>query len=186
MKRLAIALSLACAMALPAAAQESKPAAAPAAASDVKAQILRQIDDAEKKLTALAEATPAEKFAWRPAEGVRSTGEVFAHVAGGNYFLPTFWGAKVPEGIDPRGFEKAAGDKAGTIATLKKSYDYVRQVAGALPAADLDRAVKMFGRDAVVREVLLALATHSHEHLGQSIAYARMNKITPPWNARGE
>jgi uncharacterized damage-inducible protein DinB len=185
MKRLAVALSLACALALPAVAQESKPAAA-AAASDVRAQILRQIEDAEKKLIALAEATPVEKFAWRPAEGVRTTGEVFAHVAGGNYFLPTFWGAKVPEGVDPRGFEKSGSDKAKTIENLKKSYDYVRQAAQALPAADLDRAIKMFGRDAVVREVLLALATHSHEHLGQSIAYARMNKITPPWSQRGE
>jgi uncharacterized damage-inducible protein DinB len=188
MKRLAVALSLACAMALPAVAQETKPSTAPAApaASDVKAQILRQIEDAEKKLIALAEATPAEKFAWRPAEGVRSTGEVFAHVSGGNYFLPTFWGAKVPEGVDPRGFEKVGNDKAKTIENLKKSYDYVRQAAQALPTADLDRAIKMFGRDAVVREVLMALATHSHEHLGQSIAYARMNKITPPWSARGE
>ncbi|HEY9421899.1 MAG TPA: DinB family protein [Thermoanaerobaculia bacterium] len=183
---IAVALSLACALALPAAAQEKKEQTKPAASPDVRAEILRQIEDAEKKLVALAEATPAEKFAWRPAEGVRTTGEVLAHVAGANYFLPTFWGAKLPDGVDPRSFEKSGSDKAKTIETLKNSYGHLRQAAQALSAADLDRSVKLFGRDAVVREVLMVLASHSHEHLGQSIAYARMNKITPPWSQRGE
>lgn len=185
---IAVALSLACVLASPAAAQETmeKKEAMKPATADVRAEILRQIEDAEKKLVALAEATPAEKFAWRPAEGVRTTGEVLAHVAGANYFLPTFWGAKLPEGVNPRGFEKSGSDKAKTIDTLKKSYDHLRQAAQALSPADLDRSVKLFGRDAVVREVLMVLASHSHEHLGQSIAYARMNKITPPWSQRGE
>lgn len=185
MKRLAVALSLAFALAVSAGAQEGKPAAAPAAV-DAKAQILRQIEDAEKKLVALAEATPAEKFAWRPAEGVRSTGEVFAHVAGANYFLTTFWGAKIPEGIDPRSFEKSGADKAATVATLKNSFAYLRQAAQGLSASDLNRSIKLFGRDAAVSDALMTLATHAHEHLGQSIAYARMNKITPPWSQRGE
>ena len=185
---IAVALSLACALSLPAAAQETmqKKEEMKPATADVRAEILRQIEDAEKKLVALAEATPAEKFAWRPAEGVRTTGEVLAHVAAANYFLPTFWGAKMPEGLDPRGFEKSGSDKAKTVETLKNSYNHLRQVAQALSPADLDRSVKLFGRDAVVREVLMVLASHSHEHLGQSIAYARMNNITPPWSQRGE
>lgn len=182
---IAAALSLACALiAGPAAAQEKKEEKK-AAGADVKASILFQIKMAEDKLVQLAEATPADKFGWRPAEGVRSIGEVYAHVAGGNYFLPTFWGAKVPEGVDPRGFEKNGNDKAATIATLKKSFDYVRQVANALSADDLDRAIKFFGNDAHVMDALMALASHSHEHLGQAIAYARSNKIAPPWSARG-
>ncbi|MFP5286677.1 MAG: DinB family protein [Thermoanaerobaculia bacterium] len=161
-----------------ASAQEARPMAK----AGVKAEILRQIEDAEKKLVALAEAIPAEKYAWRPGEGVRSTGEVFAHVSGANYFLPTFWGAKMPEGIDPRSFEKDGADKAKTLATLKSSFEHARKAIGEIPEADLDKAVKLFGRDSNVREATLVVATHAHEHLGQAIAYARMNKVVPPWS----
>ncbi len=178
-----LALALAAA-ALPARAQDAK--AAEVKPAGVRAEIQRQIDDAQKKLVALAEAMPAEKFAWRPGEGVRSTGEVFAHVAGGNYFLPTFWGAKMPEGLDPRGFEKAGSDKAKTIDTLKSSFDHVRQAIAAVPDSDLDRTVKFFGQEGSVRAVMLILASHAHEHLGQSIAYARMNGVKPPWSGGGQ
>lgn len=187
---LALALTV---VALPARAQDNKPMGEKAEQKDTMkkeemktggemAAVLSQIDQAREKLVALAEATPADKFAWRPAEGVRSMGEVFAHVAGGNYFLPTFWGSKVPDGIDPRGFEKAGGDKAKTIDTLKKSFDHLKQQIQALSQADLDKQIKMFGRDATVRDTVLVLATHGHEHLGQAIAYARSNGIKPPWS----
>lgn len=177
---------------VPAMAQEAKPqpqaAAAPAAkpASGVKSDILWQIRDAEKKLIQLAEATPAEKFGWRPSEGVRTTGEVFMHVAGANYFLPTFWGGKMPEGIDARGFEKMGGDKAKVLETLKASFAHATQAVENLPEADLDRQIKMFGNDATVRMAALVVATHAHEHLGQSIAYARSNGVVPPWSRQGE
>ena len=185
-----LALALA---ALPAHAQDNKPMGEKAEQKDTMkkeetksggemAAVLAQIDEAQKKLVALAEATPADKFAWRPAEGVRSMGEVLAHVSGANYFLPTFWGSKIPDGVDPRGFEKAGGDKAKTVDTLKKSFDHLRQQLQALPAADLDKQIKMFGRDATVRDTVLVLATHGHEHLGQAIAYARVNGIKPPWS----
>ena len=154
------------------------------ASSAVRGEIVRQIEDAEKKLLALAEAMPAEKFAWRPAEGVRSVGEVFGHVSGGNYFLPTLWGGKIPEGVDPRGFEKAGGDKAKTVDALKKSFANVKQAIAATPNADLDKTAKLFGREGTVREAILIVATHAHEHLGQAIAYARMNGVAPPWSAQ--
>jgi hypothetical protein len=111
-------LSLLSLMSLPAFAHEEAKAAPGNAGGDVRGEILRQIEDAEKKLTALAEAMPAEKFGWRPAEKIRSVGEVFMHVAGGNYFLPTFWGVKVPEGTKPREFEPSGGDKAKVLATM--------------------------------------------------------------------
>jgi uncharacterized damage-inducible protein DinB len=151
--------------------------------SPVKAETLRLIDDAEKKLVALAEATPAEKYGWRPAEKVRSTGEVFLHVAGGNYFLASLAGTKPPEGINMREIEKEAGDKAKVIDALKKSFAHVRKVIESTSDADLDKTVKVFDHDGTVREVLLIIATHAHEHLGQAIAYARSNGITPPWSA---
>jgi uncharacterized damage-inducible protein DinB len=191
---LALAFAVA---ALPARAQDNKPMGEKAEQKDmmkkeemkaagVRESVLSQIDQAREKLVALAEAMPADKFAWRPGQGVRSVGEVFAHVAGGNYFLTTFWGAKVPAGVDPRSFEKEGSDKAKTIDTLKKSFDYVKQQIQAVPEADLDRKIKLFGQDAMVQDAMLTLASHAHEHLGQSIAYARMNSVTPPWSAGGQ
>jgi hypothetical protein len=72
--------------------------AAPAApaVSGLRADVNWQLTDLEKKLVTLAEATPQEKYGWRPAPGVRSVSEVYMHIAGGNYFLATFVGAKMP------------------------------------------------------------------------------------------
>ena len=157
--------------------------ARPALAASAKAEVLRNLDDAQKKLVALAEATPAEKYGWRPSDKVRSTGEVFLHVAGGNYFLATLWGAKPPEGINLQNIEKDGGDKAKVVDTLKKSFTYIRQQIEATSDADLDKTVKVFDHDGTIREVFLDVISHAHEHLGQSIAYARMNGIVPPWSA---
>jgi uncharacterized damage-inducible protein DinB len=161
------------------------PAAADAPApGSMRAMTLRQIVAAEEKLVGLAEAMPADKYGWRPGEGVRSVGEVFMHVASANFFLPTFWGAKIPAGVDPRNLEKEGADKAKTVAALKQSFDFVHQAINALPDADLQKPIKIFGHDAIVAEAMLGIASHDHEHLGQAIAYARMNGVVPPWSAK--
>jgi uncharacterized damage-inducible protein DinB len=151
----------------------------------VRGSILFGIDQAQEKLMALANAMPAEKYGWRPGEGVRSVGEVFNHVASANYFFPTLWGGTVPAGVDPQSLEKAmSGDKAKTIETLQKSFDNVRASILAVPEADLNRKIKIFGHDATVRDAMMIVVTHGHEHLGQSIAYARSNAVVPPWSAK--
>ena len=197
MKRLfgsAAVLALACALTLPVQAQE-KAMEKTAKKEDMKEQvksvggvrgsILFQIDQAREKLVALANAMPADKYGWRPGEGVRTTGEVFNHVAAANYFLPTFWGAKVPAGVNPQTLEKEmSGDKAKTVEVLTKSFDSLRAAILAVPESDLDRKIKMFGQDATVRDAMMVLASHAHEHLGQAIAYARTNSVTPPWSIK--
>lgn len=162
---------------------KAAPAAKASGASAERANIVRSLADAKEKLISLAEATPAEKFAWRPAEGVRSVGEVYLHVAEANFGLPTFWGAKAPAGIDLQNLEKEGGDKAKTVDLLKRSFDNVQSAIDAVPDADLGKDVSFFGRQSSVRGVFMILASHAHEHLGQSIAYARMNGVVPPWSA---
>jgi uncharacterized damage-inducible protein DinB len=139
------------------------------------------LSDVEKKLAALAEATPQEKYAWRPAPGVRSISEVYMHVAGGNYFLTTFLGAKMPEGFS-RDMEKTVTEKAKVVEAMKKSFDHARKAVEATPDSDLDKKVKVFGQEPSERMLLIWLVSHGHEHLGQSIAYARTNGIAPPWS----
>ncbi len=143
------------------------------------------VDGVSKKLVDLAEKMPADKYGWRPAPGVRSVSEVFMHVVGANYLLPSFIGAKLPEGFD-RGMETSVTDKAKVVEWLKKSIDNAKTVAAGVSSADLDKNVKAFGREISERRVLMIVQTHMHEHLGQSIAYARMNGVTPPWSEAAE
>jgi uncharacterized damage-inducible protein DinB len=176
MKRIASALVLtALILAASAATAQTPP-------KGFRAEFLAQQDGVEKELLGLAEATPAEKFAWRPAEGVRSISEVYMHLAGANYLFPSFAGVKTPDGISPS-MEKSVTEKAAVIADLKKSFAHLRAAVAALPDADLDKPVKYFGRESTLRGLYFTAATHEHEHLGQSIAYARMNGIVPPWTA---
>jgi uncharacterized damage-inducible protein DinB len=195
MKRLfgsAAVLALACVLALPVQAQD-KAMEKTAKKEDMREQvksvggvrgsILFQLNQAQEKLIALANAMPADKYGWKPGEGVRTTGEVFNHVAAANFFIPTFWGAKVPAGVNPQTLEKEmSGDKAKTIDALTRSFDNVREAILAVPESDLDRKIKLFGQEATVRDAMMVLASHAHEHLGQSIAYARSNGVVPPWS----
>ncbi|HET8713799.1 MAG TPA: DinB family protein [Gemmatimonadales bacterium] len=150
-----------------------------AAPKGVRADMLMQLDDAASKLEQLAGAIPEDKLSWRPATGVRSVGEVVMHVAGGNYFLPTFAGVKAPADA-PQG--ENAASRAAAIAAMQRSFDHVRAAIRALSDADLDKPTTMFGQQTTYRNVYLTTVTHAHEHLGQLIAYARSNGITPPWS----
>jgi uncharacterized damage-inducible protein DinB len=163
-------------------AQAGSKSAAPVA-KDIRAQFLSDLKEVEDKMVGLAQAMPQEKYTWRPEEGVRSVSEVYLHLAGGNFGYPSFWGVKPPEGIQVRGFDKLTTDKAKVIELMKQSYEHMRKAVEGISDADLDKSIKFFGQTATLREVLFDIATHSHEHLGQSIAYARMNGIVPPWTA---
>ena len=150
-------------------------------ASGFKTDLLASIDDAGKKLVDLAQAVPAEKYGWRPSEGVRSFSEVFMHVVAGNYLIPSFMGFKRPEGVD-RSIETKVTEKAKVIEWLQKSIADLKKTVEATPDADLDKKVKFFGSERTERGLLIIVCSHLHEHLGQAIAYARMNKIAPPWS----
>jgi hypothetical protein len=87
-------------------------------AKGVHADLLKNLDDTEKKIVSLAEAVPADKYTWRPAEGVRSISEVFMHIAGANYMIPTALGARRLPGLS-RDMEKKVTDKAKVVEQLK-------------------------------------------------------------------
>lgn len=159
--------------------QNALRAAAPTAAADgFRAEFMANLDDVQGKIVSLAEATPAEKFAWKPEGDVRSISEVYMHIAGGNYFLATFLGAEPPKTNGD--MEKTITKKAEVIAELRKSFEHLR--AAAARTEDLEKPVKLFGNATTQRGVLVTILGHLHEHLGQSIAYARMNGVIPPWS----
>ena len=133
-----------------------------------------------RQLIALAEATPAEKFAWRPAPGVRSTSEVYMHIAMANFYLLSFTGPKMPADMK-EGMEKSVTSKAEVIDWLKRSLEAVKTAHAAVTPKDLERKVKIYGRDATIDGMYLRIIVHANEHMGQLIAYARMTGVVPPW-----
>ena len=154
--------------------------------SGFRAEFLGYLEGTEKKLLDLAGAFPAEKYGWRPAEGIRSVSESLMHIAAANYFLAGAVGMSIPEGVNPQDLEKSITEKQAVIAALKESLAHVRQAALNVSDDDGDKAVKLFGRDSTYRAVFLIIVGHNSEHLGQSIAYARMTGVVPPWSAGGE
>jgi uncharacterized damage-inducible protein DinB len=155
----------------------------------VMGELLKDIADVEKKTLELAKAMPESAYAWRPAEGVRSTAEVLMHVAADNYFLPVLVGTPAPKetGITKEyktaaAFEKRPANKAAAIAELEKSFAFLRTAMNATTDAQLSAPLDVFGQKSTARGLWITTATHLHEHLGQLIAYARSNKITPPWS----
>ena len=182
-------LMLALLVSLPLLAQGQAPAAAPAATtmeaptSGFRADFLKEWGTLEKKFVGLAEAVPQGKYAWRPTPEVRSVGEVLLHVAGGNYFYLEGMGVSPPAGMDRKNYEKSTTDQAKVVEQLKQSFALVRETVLKTSDADLDKPAKLYGQPSTVREVLFALVTHTPEHLGQMIVYARECGVVPPWTA---
>jgi uncharacterized damage-inducible protein DinB len=134
-----------------------------------------------KQLVALAEAIPAEKYSWRPGPGVRSTSEVLMHIAISNFGLLNVTGPKLPPDLKSNDQEKTVTAKPEVVDWLRRSLEAVKTAHAAVKPADLKRAVKVDGRDATVDGMYLRIVVHANEHMGQLIAYARMNGIAPPW-----
>jgi uncharacterized damage-inducible protein DinB len=147
-----------------------------------RAEIVGQLGFVEKRIEDLAAAMPADKYSWRPGDGVRSVSEVYMHIVGANYLFMTFLGVKPPMKMDP-GMESSVTDKTEIAGKLKPSFDHFRTAVLGLSDKDLDKTTDMFGRTTTYRNVLVTAIAHLHEHLGQSIAYARMNGVVPPWTA---
>jgi uncharacterized damage-inducible protein DinB len=133
-----------------------------------------------RQLLALAEATPAEKFAWRPAPGVRSIGEAYMHIAIANFYLLSVTGLKEP--TVTTAMEKTVTTKPEIIDCLRRSLEAVKTARAQLKPGDLDRKVSIDGKTVTVDGMYLRIIVHDNEHMGQLIAYARINGIVPPWS----
>jgi uncharacterized damage-inducible protein DinB len=145
-------------------------------------ELLMQFNNSASKFEALAAAMPADKFSWSPGPGVMSVANVYAHVARYNYgYLSENMGVAAPRGIGLDTLERMT-DKAQLVALLKSSAEYVRQNVRQMPDAQMSKPTELYGRTVPQWSVLLQLVAHMNEHLGQSIAYARMNGVVPPWS----
>ena len=177
MRRSLIALALALAV------------AAPVSGQGLMGEMHRDVNEVQKKMIDLANAMPESSLSWRPAAGVRSVGEVYLHVASDNYLIPISMGKPAPasSGITSdfataATFEKRALTKAQIVAELQASFTHLHQAMALTTDANVGEMIDMFGQNWSRQRAMVLTVTHLHEHLGQMIAYARSNGVTPPWS----
>lgn len=145
--------------------------------------LLARFDESAGKVMQLAEAMPAQTYAWRPRPGVRSVSEVLIHIAQGNYCTLEDARVKRPPEFR-RDAETTVTEKAQVVTYLRRACEHLRRALADLREADLQKPTEMFGQQTSYGNVYLFGVAHVHEHLGQLIAYARINGVTPPWSGR--
>ena len=156
-------------------------------ALEIRKRFLIDLDTLQSKFLALAEAIPADKYAWRPSPGVRSIGEAFMHVASEYYvYAPMSYGAArspvIPRGPEAFKAFESKSTKADAQKHLKEGFAYMKQSIEGLDPAAITGVKKIFGGDRTIIESSFIMAGDLHERLGQLIAYARANNIAPPWS----
>lgn len=184
------------ALSLPALAQggaPSTPAPAPAPApaastSSFQSDVGGVLGHVQKEMVSLEQAMPQNKFNWRPGKGVRSVAEVYLHAAGAGYFFGKMLGFEIPADIaaQMKTYEKSTTDKAKIAKALTDSFTWFGDQVKAMPDAELNKTIDLFGHPATKRAVVMITLGHYQEHLGQSIAYARTNGVVPPWSKKGD
>ena len=166
-------------------------ASAPAQAQDLnvesatvlKEAFMADLEVMRGKFLGLAEAFPAETYTWRPMEGVRSVSEVLMLIASEGYgFVPMALGAPTAMSRQESQALNAITDKAEVIDHLTRGFDYAREQLEALDPATITSARNLFGQERTTPAIMFFVGGDMHEHLGQLIAYARTNRIVPPWS----
>jgi len=118
------------------------------------------------------------KYDWKPGEGVRSVGDVFNLIVFENGLLAGVLSGSPNAGARPAPIT----DPEKLQEALKASYANLQKAITGLSDDDLRTTVKLFGRDWTKRDAVMHVLQDQHEHLGQSIAYARTNGVVPPWS----
>lgn len=166
----------------------------------LRREVLQELRYAGKQLRALAEAVPAEDYGWTPAEGARSFAAVLVHVAVGNLLLLDVAGAQAPEAVDlysgmegpllarqwamarkNRDMEKAVTAKPAVVDLLTRAFAAVESCWTRATEEELWEIENFFGELETRRRLYLRMLAHSHEHMGQLIAYVRAMGYRVPW-----
>jgi hypothetical protein len=147
------------------------------------------IDGLRKKFTALAKAVPADKLTWRPMAGTRSFREVFAHVAAEGNTETAMFGRPLPAGsladfdAEEARLKKLPDDQL--IPMMDRAMQSLSGTLGGLSRATINTPIRYYGQSTLPRVATTYTLNDLHEHLGQLVAYARMNAIVPPWSRKG-
>lgn len=147
------------------------------------------IDGVRQKFMALAKVVPAGKLGWRPMEGTRSFREVFAHIAAEGNTETAMFGQPLPAGsladfdAEEARLKKLPDDQLITI--MDRAMQSLVATLGGLSRDKINTPIQYYGQSTLPRVATTYTLIDLHEHLGQLVAYARMNQIVPPWSKKG-
>jgi uncharacterized damage-inducible protein DinB len=162
--------ALAIALMVPLAQAQAQPAG-------IQAAFGKDAGTLSDKFTGLARVMSG-KYDWKPAPGVRSVGDVFNLIVKENGLLTGVLSGTPNTGASPAPIT----DPEKMQEALKASYVNLQKAIAGLSDSDLQAPVKLFGHDLTKQGAVMLLLGDQHEHLGQSIAYARSNGVVPPWS----
>jgi uncharacterized damage-inducible protein DinB len=151
-----------------------------------RGDLLKVLSNVEQQTVSLEQAMPQAKFGWRPAKDVRSVAEVYLHAAGSVYFFMGQLGREAPADVKAlvaaKKWESQTTNKDEIKTILTNAFAFLRKAALEANDADLDKTLQFFGTEFTQRGIYMLTFGHLQEHLGQSIAYARVNGVVPPWS----
>ena len=163
-----------------------KPTDTAAPSYDLKAQALLALEGVNKKCVDLLRAIPDDKLTWRPSADSRSFAEVFLHVAGERYGFLSMLGATPPAGFKAGQFDKSTIERARIVEALNQSWEFTSKEINGMSNADFAKLLPKLGPQANEGDVVYLLVADAHEHLGQLVAYSRVNGIVPPWTVEAQ
>ena len=157
-----------------AAAQAPK---APPSSTPMK-DLVHNWNDVGRKLIAMAEDFPEDKYDWKPTPEVRSFSEQILHAAGSAYFFEAFAKGQKPGEEDPKRSDFKS--KADIVAYAKKAIADGAKFIQEPGEAGLMKTVSLFGRNVTLLGLWSEATEHSGEHYGQLVVYYRANHLVPP------
>ncbi|MGE0159562.1 MAG: DinB family protein [Gemmatimonadales bacterium] len=162
------------------------PAAVSAQMQSWKEVQVADIETMKEKFIGLAQEFDESQYDWRPMEGVRSVRDVLALAVVEAHIFPTFWGYEPPAGVGngfgPENQRVAGFSKAQLLRELDSAFDHLIGVVRGMDETKRNEASTYFGRQMPVHANVATAMADLHEHLGQLIAYARTNRVVPPWS----
>lgn len=123
------------------------------------------------------EKIPDDLWSYQPTKEVRTVGQLFAHIADGQY---EFCGAAVEGHPVSKGIEKTMTTKAEIVAALKTAFAYCDSAYANMTDANAAETVSLFGRKLTKLGVMDFNVAHNMEHYGNLVTYMRLKGIVPP------
>jgi hypothetical protein len=144
------------------------------------------LEEMKEKFVGLANAFTEAQWEYRPMEGVRSVKDVLALMIAETHMFPVAWGSEPPAGaaagFGPEMQRVSALSRTDLMAQLGPSFDHMIAIVRGMDEAKRMESSTYFGQQMPVHANIATAMADMHEHLGQLIAYARANRVVPPWS----
>lgn len=173
------AVALLCFLALPALSQESQSSAPANPFSTINK---RGYERTKGILLRSADKMPEENYSFKPADSVRTYGQIIGHLADAQYLFCSLVSGEKNPGLN---IEKTKTSKADLTAALKEAFAYCDKVYDSMTDASSLQMVKFFGNDAPKYAILQVNVGHNMEHYGNLVTYMRIKGIVPPTSEQG-